>query len=174
MSSEKDNRSIREAVEYLSGQNKTDTIFFIDAEVNSVDLVSRLCNCTAVGGKSGNTFNARLMSSIDDGELKSPTEGSTITILISDFTDPIVIGYSGIDTICWRGGDLGGLPIVGILLQKINNLENAYNDLVLKFNLHTHNVTSTGAPTGPNLDPEETVLTLTELDEIENKAITQG
>lgn len=166
-------RSIREAIEYLAGTNKEDKIYVFDANVDFVDIPTRTCTCTMIGGKSGNTLdNVRLMSSIDDGLLIIPAVDSTVTIILSNFTEPVIIGYSEVAKIVMRGGDLGGLAIIGVLLAKLNNLENAYNDFVLKYNTHTH--PETGSNTGPTTSTESTTLPITTLDEIENKNITQG
>jgi len=166
-------RDVREAIQHLAGTNKTDNIFLVDANVDSYNESTRTCTCTLIGGQASNTLpNVRLLSSVDDGLLKLPTVDTTVTIILSSFTEPVVIGYSGLDKMIMLGGDLGGLPIVGALLEKINNLEKAYNDLVSKFNAHIH--PETGTNTGPTPTQETTVLTLTELDEIENKNITQG
>lgn len=168
-------RAIREAVEHLAGTHRDDKVFVIDATVDSVDITTRTCVCTAIGGKAGSELpNVRLMASIDDGLLIIPTIDSTVTLLFSNFTDPCIISYSEIDTIIFRGGDLGGLVKVIELTTKLNNLENLVNDLISKFNSHTHQVTSTGAPTGPNLLPETEKLTPTMRLDIENINVTQG
>lgn len=168
-------RSIGESIRYLAGNHQTDRVTLMDATVESVDEVARTCECTAVTGSTGNTIpGVRLMASIDDGILIVPVKGSTVVISMSIFTDPVIVSYSDIDRIILRGGDLGGLVKVIELTKKLNNIENLLNDLIIKFNSHTHNVTSTGAPTGPNLLQETQSLTPTEQAEIENENITHG
>lgn len=168
-------RDIRELVRHLAGTHQVDTLIFIDVEVDSVDPDAMTCQGTAITGPTGNAIaDIRLMSSVDDGVLLLPTEGSTISVLMSTFAGPIMVGWSGLDKIILFGGDLGGLVKVVELTEKLNNLEKAYNDLVEKFNAHTHNVTAVGSPTGPNIAPEGTTLTLTVRTDIENPNITQG
>ena len=168
-------RDIREAIEYLAGVNREDKVYSFDAIVNNVDESKRTCECQIVSGKVQNVLdNVRLMASVDDGVLIVPALGSNVTIIISNFTDPYITSYSEVEKIVLRGGDLGGLVKIVELTSKLNNLENAVNDLISKFNSHTHNVTAVGSPTGPNLAPEETTLQPTIQDEIENKSITQG
>lgn len=168
-------RSIRESIQYLAGNHQTDHVILVDATVESVDENGRTCECISVTGSVGSPIpGVRLMASVDDGVLIIPAIGSTVVIAQSIFTDPIVVSYSEIEKIILRGGDLGGLVKVIELTQKLNNLENLLNDLINKFNIHTHNVTSTGAPTGPNLLPEAQTLTPTVRTDIENENIIQG
>jgi hypothetical protein len=168
-------RSIRESVQYLAGNHQTDRVTLIDATVNSVDEAARTCECIAVTGSVGNIISGvRLMATLDDGLLVIPAVDSTVVIAMSIFTDPLIVNYSEVEKIVLRGGDLGGLVKVIDLTKKLNALENLLNDLVAKFNIHTHNVTSTAAPTGPSLVQETTVLAPTEQQEIENESITQG
>ena len=125
-------RTIQQTIQNLMNQNNDDTLFYVDAVVNSVDQDNRICNCTATSGKAANTFpNCRLMSDVDDGFLIIPTVGSTVTIILSSFVDPVVIAYSEIDQIVLRGGDLGGLPRVLDLVTKYNNLEKFCNNVHL-------------------------------------------
>jgi hypothetical protein len=183
------NRSVRQIIDNLIEEKTSpDTVFFIDATVNSVDQDNRVCNCTAIGGKASNTFpNCRLMTDVDDGILILPTVGSNVTLILSSFTDPYVVGYTEVDQIIFRGGDLGGLVKVEDTVTKLNNLEKGYNnllnkvnDLINKYNIHTHLLaltsgTGTAAATltteTPDTDPQ---LVQTVRGDIENTAITQG
>lgn len=168
-------RSIQESIKYLAGTHGADGTKLIDATVNSVDETARTCEATALTGKVGDIIpDVRLMSDADDGVLLIPTVGSTITVAISVFADVIMVGCSGLDKIILMGGDLGGMVKAIDLVIRLNKLENAYNDLVSKFNTHTHNVTATGAPTGPSLLPEPNTLALTVRADIENENILQG
>jgi hypothetical protein len=168
-------RGIREAIQHLADTHMTDRLYLVDATVDTVDIDARTCGCTGLSGLVGGSIDdARLMATIDDGFLIVPAIGSTVTIIMSLFTGPVVVSYSEVEKIIWRGGDLGGLTITKQLVEKLNNLENLVNDLIAKYNLHTHNVTATGAPTGPSLTPETQTLTPTVVADLENTAITQG
>jgi len=168
-------RAIREAIQYLAGTHDNEFIVVADAEVTEVDQPNRVCTVALIDGKVANIRDdARLMCAIDDGILILPTVGSTVTIILSTFTDPLVIGFSGVDSIILKGGDLGGLAIVPALIKKINNIENMLNDLASKYNSHTHPVVSTGAPTGSTSTQETTTLIPTQQSEIENTSITHG
>lgn len=167
-------RAIQEAIQILSGTHLSDKVYFIDATVKSVDEQARTCVVVALSGKAGNEFTARLMASVDDGVLIVPTVESTVAVSMSDFNTATIVQYSEVEKIVLRGGDLGGLVKVIELTEKLNNLENKLNSLVAKYNIHTHNVTAVGSPTGPGLQPESGALTPTQRSEIENDKINHG
>jgi len=75
----------------------------------------------------------------------------------------------------FNDGQLGGLVKLLSLVTKLNNLENLVNNLVTKYNAHTHILTlSTGTGTAaPTTATETTVLTPTQRADIENDKITQ-
>lgn len=73
-------------------------------------------------------------------------------------------------------GSLGGLVKVIDLTTKLNNLENLVNDLISKYNSHTHILTlSSGTGTAaPTVTTETQTLTPTNRGDIENTNITHG
>lgn len=73
-------------------------------------------------------------------------------------------------------GSLGGLVEVANLTTKLNNLENLVNDLISKYNIHTHILTlSSGTGTAaPTVSLETGTLTPTVRGDIENTHITHG
>lgn len=76
----------------------------------------------------------------------------------------------------FNDGSLGGLVKVIDLVQKLNNLENLVNDLIAKYNSHTHILTlSSGTGTAaPTATTEPQTLTPTQRSDIENDVIIQG
>lgn len=169
-------RSIRESIQYLAGNHQTDRVSLMDATVVSVDEAARTCICTAVTGASGNDIpDVRLMASVDDGFLIIPALGSTVIVAQSIFTDPLVVGFSEVDKIILRGGDLGGLVKVLSLVTRLNLLEKDINTLKTAF---TTWVPASGdggaalkAATATWFTQE---LTETVREDIENETITQG
>ena len=113
-------RKIQQAVQMLSGTHLSDKVFFIDAKVLSVNKQARTCRVQAIGGKTANVFTARLMAVVDDGILIIPAVDSTVSVVRSDFTKPMVAQYGEVDEIIIRGGDLGGLIKVADLTAKLN------------------------------------------------------
>ena len=170
-----DESKIQESVRILAGNNNNERVFAVDCEVISVDEEARTCQVRAIGGKARNTFTARLMSSVDDGIYFEPETDSTVCVVFGDFTAPFVCQYSGIEKIVFRGGDLGGLVKVIDLTEKLNNLEDLVNDLIEKYNAHTHaGVQAGGSSTAVTTSIETGTLVKTEREDIENKKIKQG
>ena len=75
----------------------------------------------------------------------------------------------------FNGGDKGGMVEVINLVTKLNNLENLVNDLITKYNTHTHVLAlSSGTGTAAVTVTQETgSLTPTVRANIENELITQ-
>ena len=88
------------------------------------------------------------------------------------FVDQLLKKLVKCDSFVFNDGELGGLVKVIELTEKLNNIENLVNDLITKYNAHTHNVTAVGSPTGPSLVQETQTLTPTQQSEIEDTKIT--
>lgn len=50
------------------------------------------------------------------------------------------------DNIIFNGGGLGGMVIIQKLTDKLNELKDTVNDLITKYNAHTHTTTATVGP----------------------------
>lgn len=79
----------------------------------------------------------------------------------------------------YNGGGLGGLVKVSVLVSKLNALEDLVNDLITKFNVHTHlYVPGPGTATTPSAATTSietgSIASVTRLDEIENEKIKHG
>ena len=183
MNEQSTNREIRVAAQKLAGTYNKDELTFIDAIILSVDLDNRLCNVQPVSDTAQTELkNVRLQSVVNDGIILVPTVGSEVTVLKSIRTDAVVVQYSELDYVYivapkvqFNKGQLGGMVKVIDLTTKLNNLENLVNDLVLKYNAHTH-VTACPAGAGtatPTPNIESQVLTPTQRTDIENKNIVQ-
>lgn len=171
-----DNRTIQVAIQHLAGTHDSDTVYAMDAVVESVDQSTRTCVVTVVAGRVANQIpDVRLMATVDDGILCIPTIGSNVTILVSTYSDPYITSFSSIDSIILRGGDLGGLVKLLIALSSFNQLEKDLNNL--------KNLISGWAPiSGDGGAALKTILTswfstkltITKRIDLENTAITQG
>lgn len=171
-----DGRTIREAIQHLAGTHGNNPLFIADAEIVDVDIPSRTCTVTIVDGDAAVTRDdVRLMSVVDDGILFFPTVGSTVTIIYSTFTAPVVIGYSGIDLITLRGGDLGGLVILGECLKALNAVQNDVNKLKQAVNDWVVVPNDGGAGLkASSAGWAGSELEVTQKKNLENTAITQG
>jgi len=169
-------RSIREAIQHLAGTNRKDDCSCVDAEVLSYDKGGRNCSVKLITGKSGSTIdNVRLMPEVDDGILILPTVGSTVTILITTFGEPTVVGYSEVDEIIFRGGDLGGLVKLLEALKSFNRIEEDINNLKQLFSSWTPIPNDGGAALKSAVAPWlSQQLPVTKRTDLENEKITQG
>ena len=169
-------RKIIESIQAMAGNQLTAKVHLAACEVESYDQAARTCNCLMVDGKAENTITANLMAQVEDGILILPSVGSTVLVIYSEFIEPTVIQYGGIDKIILNGGDKGGLPLSPNLVTRLNAIENLINDLVAKFNSHTHILTlSSGTGSAaPTTDVEIGSLQLTQQGDIENQSISQG
>lgn len=169
-------RSIRETIQHLAGTHENDTVSVIDATVDDVDALNRICSCTPIGGSiAAQRTDVRLMAALDDGILIIPAKDSTVTILLSTFTSPVIVSYSEVDSIIFRGGDLGGLVLLLAALKSFNQLEKDINNLKNLIKAWTPAPGDGGAA----LKTALTVwfgqaLTITQRVDLENENITQG
>ena len=171
--------TIRDAIQQIAGTARTATVTLFDAEVVSIDIAARTAQVKMVGGKAALELTARLMAAVGDGILLQPVTGSTVTALMSEFVDPLIVSYSDVEKIVLLGGDLDGLVKVGDLVDKLNDIENKVNDLINAYNAHTHPVP--GVTSGPSSTMSSVTtsvisgtLTPTQQSDIENENITQG
>jgi hypothetical protein len=63
---------------------------------------------------------------------------------ISVIEDKILINCNVNEGIVFNGGNLGGMVVVGNLVNAYNDLVSIVNQLITKFNTHTHPVATTG------------------------------
>lgn len=186
------------AVSKLAGTYGEDQVRMMKCKVDSVDVSKRTCMVTPINDNMA-SFPAYLMAEIEDGVLILPKVDSTVKVLFSNMNAPTVIQYSAIDKLFVVSGDssflvykngvelygsnYGGVPIVkdpdnsnAGLLKKINQLENKLNDLISKFNLHTHILTLTSG-TGTAAFPANTatpIAPITTEDDISNPKVKHG
>jgi len=166
---------IATAIRMITNTHLTDKVRMFDAEVNSVSMTDRTCEVTMIGGKSANTLTVRLMASADDGLLMKPTIGSTIVVMMSEYTAPFVAKYSGVDSITMLGGDLKGLVKVDDLVTQLNNLENDITNLKNAFTSWTVTPNDGGAALKlASASWAGSPITNTQASDLENTNITQG
>lgn len=143
------NRSIYEAINKITGQNKVDQVTYINAIVESVNLKNRTCYCIAIDGNAEYELpNVKLMAVIDDGILIEPEIGSTVKVIFSVNVEPQVTQYSEIKNITLianekinisgllltlNDGSFGGIVKVTELVDKLNAIENDLNNLKKAF-----------------------------------------
>jgi hypothetical protein len=173
---------LAEAIQQLAGTKFMNPTMTVMAEVVSVDAAARTCVCTAISGTTtADIPEVHLMAETEDGLLLVPEIGSSVIVAYNNELIPFVVMYSGIESatfwvngvITLKDGTLGGIPIVGALLQKINALENKVNQLLQAYNAHVHTDPVSGSTGTPSI-PVAGTLTPTQLVDIENKNVTHG
>lgn len=141
--------------------------------VYSVDVTNNTCDVEPIDG-SPMILDVKLITQ-DDGYLIIPSVNSKVIVSMLDEDSGFVSMFSEIDyvkikvnTEIWlNGDDYKGLVKVTELLQKLNNLENAFNS-------HTHPTAAVGPPSIPTPVPGQIPLTPTEQTEIENESVKHG
>lgn len=192
--------SIRQSIRTIADSDRiADKPDVYYAEVDSVDEATRTCSCTLISGTSDISLETvNLMAEINDGLLRIPTVGSTVYILSSKNVTPWVDMFSQLDKIYYIAGgntflitdtgiELMGKKYAGVpkvidpddsnagVLKKLNNIENIVNDLISKYNSHTHTGVQTGGGTsGTTLALETNTLTPTQQTDIENPHVQHG
>jgi hypothetical protein len=188
MSSQK----IKEAVMHLAGTLGKDEVTMIQCIVGSVDVASRTCDCTSIGGESEiKITGAKLQAEVSDGFLLIPKVDSTVFIGYTKRVDPHVLLFSEVDrmligigdssfeikndgSIKINDGSLGGLVKIDSLVNRMNAVEDKLNGLITKYNTHTHTGVQTGGGTSAVTTATETAVDKTVKSDLENTKITHG
>jgi hypothetical protein len=142
--------------------------------VDSVDLVNRTCYCIPVN-EDADITEVRLMANIDNGFLLIPEVDSIVVVSFLSDSSAYVSMVSKVSEIQLNGTNYGGLIIVAELTDKLNNLENAFNQHLTLYNLHTHaGVTSGSSTTSPVVVQDTQTLTPTIEADLENTTVLHG
>lgn len=186
-------RDIIECIRQMTGTHMQDKVHIVVSSVDAVNVLARTCDVTTISGKESTAIlGVKLMASVDDGILLVPSIGSTVYVCYSTYNVPYVSLFSSLDQVLFisgssqvsivdgkimlNDGSFGGLVEVAQLVTKLNNLESLVNDLVTKYNSHTH-ILALSAGTGtaaPTATTEPTVLTATVRTDIENTSVQHG
>lgn len=136
-------------IQQLAGTNNTDKLQLLLCTVNTVNEAARTCNVTPINGNF-QSFDCSLMSDIDDGVLFIPAENSTVKVLFSDKTSPLVIQFSGIEKTILTAGDIQVILKDGKL-----SITNSKKDLfTIMQNILSHIIALTvSTGTGPSSIP---------------------
>lgn len=192
---------ILKAIQIAAGTYNRDIIELQLATVNSVDTVNWLCNVTTGGDKEPVTLdNVQLTAEMgSDGMIAVPAIESTVILAITKNKQIYVFKCSDIQEWAvyvsngnggytsyilqstlqqFNDGSYGGLLIGKNVANKLNNLENLLNNLILQYNSHTHiYIPGTGSPipTTAALPTEAgSINPITQESDLENPLITHG
>lgn len=93
-------RDIEEGIRRLAGTHNVDQVNYCNAEVISVNIPARTCDCLVIDGHTEYELpSVRLMAIVDDGILFEPVIGSTVKVIYSRLVEPFVCQYSELENI---------------------------------------------------------------------------
>jgi hypothetical protein len=167
-----DNKSIKEAIRDLV---KTDDVLYsVLCKVKSVDTTNNICDCEPINGDA-DLLEVRLMAQNTNGFLIIPSVDSVVVVTMLNKYTGYVAMFSDVDEIQLNGDNYDGLVRIGELVDKLNNLENAFNQHITTYNTHTHAGVIVGPyTTAPPVVPDTQVLTPTQQLELENLTCLHG
>jgi len=151
-----DSAQITELIQKIAGTYGKANVKLFDAEVVSIDIEKRICIVNSLDG-SIEGITVRIMLDQSDGDMSVPEIESTVTVAMTDFTDPYLVKSTWLDEKLFvvgnqsynikkdkqifNDGAYGGIPKIidsedsnAGLLKKLNNLEKLFNELQNKFN----------------------------------------
>lgn len=174
---------------------KTEQIYSVVCKVLEVDEKEQTCDCEPLNDDAelfGVRFKANLNN--ENGLLIVPKVGSNVIVtpinkqtgfvsVVSDI-ERMEIKLNSItldideNEVVFNGGDLDGMVIVGDLVNKLNNLENAFNQLNAEYKSHIHAIVGaipllppTLPTSSPTVSAATPLLTPTIKNEVENKKV---
>lgn len=169
---EQHDRSITTAIKRMAGTWNQQNIKVGTGNVVSVNAEERTC---MVLTDNDVEINCKLMAQIGDGMLLIPSVDSTVLILYATYTDAYVMMCSDVDSISFKGSELGGLVKVVDLTSRLNKIEQDINNLKQAFSNWVV-VPSDGGAALKTVAASwyGSQLTKTQRSDIENENVTHG
>lgn len=159
---------IKDAIQALSRTGNEAS--FILCTVESVDSTKKTCVCEPVTG-GAELMGVKLMAKNQTGFYIIPKVDSQVVVCVQGDLSYVSM-FSEVDEIQLNGDNYDGIPIISALVDKLNNLENAYNQFVALYNAHTHPETSVNTLVPSTLNTN--LLTPTTQTELENLTVKHG
>jgi len=143
------------------------------AKVTSVN--GMLCNVTDDGYEY---YDVRLRASDNGNSNKTmavPTVGSWVVVSRIKNSDELFVSMiSEVDEIFLRGGDFGGLVKIEELVNRLNAIEKAFNNLLNEYKLHVHTDPVSGTTTSMTPPSTQGLISETQRSDLENKNVNHG
>jgi hypothetical protein len=153
----------------------TDQYYCLPCTIDSVDLTKKTAYCLPVDESKADLLNIRLMADNKTGFLIVPKVGSVVIVSFMSNETGYISMFSEVDSILLNGDENGGLIKIQELVDKLNNLEEAFNQHLLLYNAHTHGgVTSGSQATAVPAALDTQTLTPTTKVELENTTVKHG
>lgn len=162
---------IKDAIRALSRTGNEAS--FILCTVESVDSTKKTCVCEPVTG-GAELMGVKLMAKNQTGFYIIPKVDSQVVVCVQGDLSYVSM-FGEVDEIQLNGDNYDGLVKIQELVDKLNNLENAFNQHLVLYNAHTHaGVTSGASSTSPPAAVDTNVLTPTIQTELENLTVKHG
>jgi hypothetical protein len=159
---------IKDAIKFLSKDgNETQ---FVLCTVESINTTNKTCVCEPVSG-GAEIMGVKLMAKNQTGFYIIPEVNSHVIVCVQENLSYVTM-FSEVNEIQLNGDNYDGIPIVGNLVQKLNNLENAFNQFVILYNAHTHVETSTNTLVPSTLNTNVLITTTTAM--LRNTTVKHG
>jgi hypothetical protein len=166
-----DNYSIKEAIRELAKGD--DQVYSVLCTVKSVDTINNICDCEPINGDA-DLLEVRLMAQNETGFLIIPKVGSVVVVtMINKYTGYVAM-FSEVEKIYLNGDNYDGLVKIGDLVDKLNNLENAFNQHLTIYNTHIHSGGTIMGNTAVPSSLDTNILTPTQQVELENITVLHG
>ena len=184
--------TIRELIQKIAGTYGKANVKLFDGTVMSVDNNGRTCTVDSIDS-SLNGIQVRFMLEVSDGDMSVPQVGSTVTVAMTDFTDPYIVSATWLDEKLFvvgnqsydikpdkqifNDGSYDGLVKVIDLTTKLNAIENLINNLLEAVTavVILGTVADGGAvKAGILLGLGSGITPITQQSDIENTSITHG
>lgn len=91
-----DYAKIRYLIQQIAGTYGKANVKLFDATVESVDIDERTCVVNAIDN-SIDKLTVRFMIDVSDGDMSVPQKDSTVTVAMTDFTDPYIVKTTWLD-----------------------------------------------------------------------------
>lgn len=164
-------RDIKRALSKICERNEE--LYGIPCKVDSVDVTAKTCYCIPIETGKADLMDVRLMvDTTKNGFLIIPKVGSIVFVSMINNEAGYVSYFSEVEEIDLNGTNYGGIPIVQNLVNKLNALENAFNQHILTYNAHTHPETSVNTLVPTPLDTQVLIDTTTA--ELANTTVFHG
>ena len=159
---------IKDAIKFLSKDgNETQ---FVLCTVESINTTNKTCVCEPVSG-GAEIMGVKLMAKNQTGFYIIPEVNSHVIVCVQENLSYITM-FSEVQEIQLNGDNYDGVPIVGQLVSRLNNIENAFNQFVALYNAHTHPETTVNTLVPSTLNT--TVLAVTSQSQLENTTVKHG
>lgn len=166
-----DNYSIKDAIRELAKSD--DALYSVLCTVKDVDTTNNICDCEPIDG-SADLLEVRLMAQNETGFLIIPKIDSVVVVtMINKYTGYVAM-FSEIEEIQLNGNNYDGLVKIGDLVDKLNNLENAFNQHLAIYNAHIHSGGTIMGNTAVPTVVDTNILTPTQQIELENTTVLHG